>query len=360
MNYRLATLLSAESIATAGTKTIDVTIKDKISRLNIQVKATNNGSAPTAHPQAIISKVEVVNGSDVLFGLSGKELLALQFFNTKRTPFVINNYLDNVMNVVNYEIYFGRFLYDPILALDPAKFNNLQLKITHNLALGGSDPDAATLEVTADIFDEKQITPAGFLMAKELVSYTLVASANEYVDLPVDFAMRKLIIMSHANDKMPHEQFNEVKLSEDNDRRVPINEYTSDLMKYCNALFPRLAEYIEGAALTTTRDFYCMSTYEIEIAAMAMGWAGAYLESDYMYGGQVDIRASAACNFKALVTGGAPFGSLCIPFGNPDDEKDWYDLAKVGSLRLTLKAGSSPGASSTCQVITEQLRAYQK
>src|SRR4030042_2741422 len=208
MNYRLAVLLSHESIATAGTKTIDVTLKDKISRINIQVKATNNGSAPTAHPAAILSKIEVVNGSDVLFGLSGKELLALQFFSTKRTPFCIHSYLDDVMNITAYEIYFGRFLYDPLLALDPAKFTNLQLKITHNLAAGGSVPDAATLEVTADIFDEKAITPVGFLMAKENASSTLSASANEYIDLPVDYAMRQLLIMSHANDKMPHEQFN--------------------------------------------------------------------------------------------------------------------------------------------------------
>ena len=360
MNYRLATLLAHESIATAGTKTIDVTIKDKISRINIQVKATNTDVVPTAHPAAIISKVEVVNGSDVLFGLSGKELLALQFYNTKRTPFVINNYLNDVMNITAYEIYFGRFLYDPLLALDPAKFNNLQLKITHNLAAGGAAPDAATLEVTADIFDEKVITPAGFLMAKENVSFTLVASANEYIDLPTDYTMRKLIIMSLANDKMPHEQFNEVKLSEDNDKRVPLNDYTSDLMKYFNAQFPRLMESVEGATADSTKDFYVMSTYEIELAAMAMGNAAAYLKSDYMYGGQIDIRASGACNFKAIVTGGAPFGSLCVPFGNQEDNADWYDLTKVGSLRLTLKAGSSPGASSTCQVITEQLRTYQK
>lgn len=360
MFYRHAVILSHESIATAGTKTIDITVRDIVSRICIQVKATNNGSAPTAHPAAILTKIELVNGSDVLFGLSGKELLAMQFFSTRLTPFVINNYLDDVMNVVNYEIYFGRQLYDPQLALDPKKYNNLQLKITHNLALGGSVPDAATMEVSADIFDEKAITPIGFLMAKENVSYTLQASANEYIDLPVDYPMRKLIIMSHANDKMPHEQFNEVKLSEDNDKRVPVNDFTSDLMKYMNAQFPRLHESIEGAALTTTRDFYVMSTYEIEIAAMAMGFAASYLSSNYMYGGQIDIRGSAAANFKALVSGGAPFGSLCLPFGNQSMIEDWYDVSKVGSLRLTLKAGSSPAASSTCQVLTEQLRAYPK
>lgn len=358
MNYRQTSLLDHESIATAGTKTIDITLKDMISRLQIQVKATNNGSAPTAHPAKIISKVEVVDGSDVIFGLSGRELLAMQFYSQRRTPMVINNYLDDTMNVVNYEINFGRFLYDQLLALDPGKFNNLQLKITHNLASGGSVPDACTLEVVADIFDEKDISPQGFLMQKENVSYTLVASANEYIDLPVDFMMRKLIIMSHVDDKQPWQLYNEVKLSEDNDKRIPINDKCSDLMKYFGALWPPLDEYIEGVALTTTRDFYVMSAYEMEFAAIAMGYTAAYLKSDYAYGGNIDIRASATCNFKALVRGMAPFGALCIPFGDQNDIADWYDVTKVGNLRLTLKAGSSPGSGSTCEVLTEQLRPY--
>lgn len=358
MNYRLAVLLSHESIATAGTKTLDLTLTDPISMISVQVKATNNGNTPTAHPAKIISKIEVVDGSDVLFGLSGQELLALQFYNTKRTPFCVNNYLNDVMNITNYEIYFGRYLYDQLFALDPTKFTNPQIKITHNLASGGSAPDAATLEVTAHIFDQKTPTLQGFLMAKENVSYTLVNSANEYIDLPTDYTLRNIVVMSLANDKQPYQQYNEIKLSEDNDKRIPVDDKTSDLMKYFGSQYPRIVESIEGATADSTLDFYMMSTYEIEMSAIAMGFAAAYMKTDYMYGGQVDIRASAAANFKAVVTGMAPFGALQIPFGDPQDPADWYDVSGIGNLRLTLKAGSSVGSGSTCEVLTEQLRPY--
>jgi len=358
MNYRNASILSQEDISNAGTKTIDIGLKDVISRLNIQVRATNTDVAPTAHPAKILKKIEVVDGSDVLWGLSGQELLALQFYNTRRTPTVINMYLNDVMNVVNYEIYFGRHLYDPILALDPTKFRNPQLKITHDKALGGAAPDAAELEVTADVFDEKEANPTGFLMAKENVSYTLQANANEYIDLPVDHTMRKLIVMSLAYGCQPWGQVHELKLSEDNDKKVPIDDYTSNLIKYFVAQWPKIQESIEGAADTTTKDFYMMSTYEVEMAAIAMGWADAYLKSDYMYGGQVDIRASAACNFKSVLRGLCPFGAVCLPFGDQNVVEDWFDVSKIGSLRLTAKAGSSPGTDSTCEVLTEQLRTY--
>jgi len=301
MNYRQTTMLDHESIATAGTRSLDITLKDVISRICIQLKATNTDNTPIAHPANMLSKIEVVDGSDVLFGLSGKELIADQFYSQRKTPFVINNYLTGVMSVVTFEILFGRNLYDPLYALDPTKFKNPQLKITHNLAAGGCSSTVATMEVVADIFDQKEVSPVGFFMKKEHVSYTLEASANEYVDLPVDHTMRKLIIMSLVSDKMPWQLFNEVKLSEDNDKRVPVNDKTSDLLKYFGAQFPKIKESIEGATADSTKDFFCMSTYEIELAGMAMGNAAAYLKTDYMYGGTIDLRASLACNFKAIV-----------------------------------------------------------
>jgi len=358
MKYRLASILAHEDISTAGTKTLDISLKDVITRINVQVKATNNGSVPTAHPSKIISKIELVDGSDVLFGLSGQEALALQFFNTGRTPFCVNSYLDDVMNITNYEIYFGRYLYDPIVAFNPNKFRNPQLKITHNKANGGAAPDACTLEVTADVFDQKEAEPTGFLMAKENVSYTLAASANEYIDLPTDHALRKLIIMSLSAGKQPWEQFNTVKLSEDNDKKVPIDDKTSDLLKYFGNLYPPIDEYIVGAALTTTRNFFMMSSYEVMAQAMATDYTDSYMRSDLSYGGRINIRGKAAANFMARIRGFAPFGSLCIPFGDQGNNGDWFDVTEIGNLRLTLKAGSTPGSSSTCEVLTEQLRKY--
>ena len=358
MNYRNSVILAHESIATATTKTLDITLKDVISRIGIQVKATNNGMVPTAHPANILSSIELVDGSDVLFSLSGKETLALNFYDQRKTPFCINHYIHQVMNITFYTIDFGRWLYDPILALDPTKFRNPQLKITHNLAAGGSVPDAATLEVVADVFDDKKAVPKGYLMSKEQVSYSLSGGSNEYIDLPVDYAMRKLLIMSMATSKAPNEQYNEVKLSQDNDKRIPFNDKTSDLIKYFSALWPELHEYIFGQALGTTRDFYCMSTYEVAATAIATHFGTATFKSEDAYGGNIDIRGSATGYFMALIRGLCPFGALCLPFGIQDEPEDWFDLSDVGNLRLTIKAGSSPGASSTCEVVTQQLRTY--
>ena len=358
MKYRDTILLSHESIATAGTRTLDITVKDIISGIDVQVKATNNGSTPTAHPAAIISKLELVDGSDVLFGLSGAQAMALAFYDQKKTPFCVNNYLNDVMNITNYQMNFGRWLWDEMLALDPNKFQNPQLKITHNLAAGGSVPDAATLEVNLHLFDEKEITPVGFLMNKEIVSYSLSASANERVDLPLDYDIRKVLILSLSAGKQPYEQFNEIKLSEDNDKRVPINDKTSDLIKYLMREYPEIIEYVVGATGTTAVNHFMMSTYEAMAVAVASGSADRYVSSDLAYGGRVPFRGSAGCNFQAVIRGMCPHGAVCLPFGRQDDLADWYKVGEVGKLELILKAGSSPGGSSTCEVITQQLRSY--
>lgn len=358
MKYRDTILLSHESIATAGTRTLDITVKDIISSIDIQIKATNNGSTPTAHPAAIISKIELVDGSDVLFGLSGAQAMALAFYDQKRTPFCVNNYLNNVMNITNYQVNFGRWLWDELLALDPNKFQNPQLKITHNLVNGGSTPDAATLEVNLHLFDEKEITPVGFLMNKEIVGYTLSASANERVDLPLDYDIRKVLILSLSAGKQPYEQYNEIKLSEDNDKRVPISDNTSDLIKYLMREYPEIIEYVVGATGTTAVNHFMMSTYEAIAIPTASDSADRYISSDLAYGGRVPFRSSAASNFHAIIRGFCPHGAVALPFGRQDDMADWYKVVDIGKLELIIKAGSSPGSNSTCEVVTQQLRTY--
>lgn len=356
MNYRLASILPAEAANSAGTKTIDINVADPISRFTVQMKGLNSSDTPVAHPAKMISKIELVDGSDVLFSLSGVEAQALNFFDEGRMPHTVLNYLNDVYAIATFNINFGRFLYDPVLALDPKKFTNPQLKITHDLAEGGSTPDAAQLSVYAHIFDEKEISPAGFLMSKEQYSYTLVSSAKEHIDLATDFPYRKLILQSMSTTKQPWEQYNQVKLSQDNDSKVVINdEKTSDLLKLLR-LWPQFTETIYAkTAAAANQVIHCTPSYE-RIATLV----GVAADSDaYIidtYGGAITVYDDAAASIMMVLSGLSPHGTLCIPFGDQTEIEDWYKVSEIGSLRLTLKAGS--GASGTCEVITQQIRNY--
>lgn len=355
MNYRVASILPSEEANSAATKTIDLRIADPISRITVQMKGMNNGSDPTAHPAKMISKIEVVDGSDVLFGLSGLEAQALNFYDKGYMPHTVLNYQNDVYAIATFDIDFGRFLYDPVLALDPTKFTNPQLKITHNLALGGSVPDAALLSVHAHLFDQKAVTPTGFLMSKEQYSYTLEAGAKEQVDLATDYPYRKIILQSLADTLQPWEQFNKIKLSEDSDRKVIINdEKVSDLLKLLQ-MWPPFTEQIRAAVTAETELLYCAASYEKAVSILGVsGVATAYLNDTY--GSSVSVTDAVGGTIELIINGRAPHGSLCIPFGLQNEIADWYKVAEIGSLRKTITAGSS--ASGSCEIITQQERPY--
>ena len=182
-NYRKSLLLAATSITTAGTEMVDIRTRQPISKLSVIVRATNSSWTPTGHPAKIIKKIELVDGSYPIFSMRGIYAQSLAHYAGKAQPFNYINYTDNGLAVAVCPIHFGRHLYDPDLALVPEKFNSLQLKIEHDYLLGGAVPDACTLEVWAELFDNKAISPIGYLQAKSHWSKTLVATQTDPVIL---------------------------------------------------------------------------------------------------------------------------------------------------------------------------------
>lgn len=356
MNYRIASMLATEAANVPATKTIDIDLAKPISRITIEMKATNNGSDPTAHPANMLSKIEVVDGSNVLFSLDGLQAQALNYYESGKLPISLLSYANDVMCSAIAEINFGRFLWDELLAFDAKKFSNPQLRITHNLLLGGSSPDAATLSVYAHAFDEKVPTPIGFLMSKEQYDYTLVATAKESIDLATDLPYRFLLIQALMAGSMPTSQITKLKLTEDNDARVVINdEETMYLLKLIQD-YPRLVEYILAYDLGAAQLMYCTPTYLTQVGAIGIDSADAALFATQSYGGLITATGTAAKLSQWLVTGHCPHGAMAIPFGKRDVMEDWYDVSKIGALKLILTAGA--GVSGTCHIVSQQLRKY--
>ena len=359
MNYRHAELLASETITAAATRQpIDLKGLDPISRISILMKLTNNGSTPTDHPAKALVKAEIVDGSDILASLSGIQMQALSFYNNKKEPYFNNIFLDDVMSLMELSFDFGRSLYDPDLAFDPKNFKNPQLKIQHNLAAGGSAPDSMDLRVRADIFDGKTVSPMGYLMPKEFYNYSLASSGNEYIDLPVDHPIRMIMIMSRAAAKAPYEQYNQIKIDEDENKKVLIEGYASDLFKTIAGRYPLWADRLYGNAPTTGLPHFITPTFDAYPSLNAEGTNAAIYAEAFVNGGTKTIYGSAAANFHGLYSGQAPHGALPIPMGDQNDLEDWWDVTNLAKARLRITAGSAVESSSTCQVVTQQLRKY--
>lgn len=359
MNYRIAMIQSKEAIVGDISKVYDINVQDPISQIIVQYKGKNNGVAPSGHPAKLISKIELVDGSDVLFSMSGIDIQAMDYYHTGRSTFQILDYFDDVSVVPLCVLHFGRYLYDPQLAFDPKKFTNPQLRVTIDIDAGGCSPDAGTLEIMAHVFDQRKIHPSGFLMTKEVYSYTLNGATNEYIDLPTDFPYRLMTIGALVAQRQPWQEYNEIKLSEDNDKRVILNNKTSDLLKYLLGRYPVINETFQGQTDNSGVTFYVTPAYQANIVCgqYSPGAATEEIASSYLYGGSVQVSSdTSVAQFKGLVQGYAPHARLGIPFGNLQEISDWYDVRKVGNLQAIIKGGS--GSSGNCKMCIQQFRHY--
>lgn len=359
MNHRHSVLLPAKTLAADATETLSLKGASPISEIVVLYKGTNNGSVPTEHPAKLVTKVEVVDGSEVLSSLSGIQAVAMEYFHYGQPGLHGVNYIDNNQCWVCLRIPFGRWLWDRDFAFDPARYANPQLIISTDLDGGGAAPDAGSLEVSLGMFDELAISPIGHLVNKQVYSYAMSSSGVQTIDLPSDRTIKSLMIQSLARTKAPNQQYNNIKLSQGYDRRVPIDNSTSDLIKMLGAGRAPYIEGIRGNATTSAVALYIGATYEDRLIGPTNILAS--LDTYGMTnggGGKWSIDAETGGEYDALAQGYCPLGAFAIDFGDAWDPTDWLTPKREEALQLIVTAGSSVLSSSTCQIVLQQLKKY--
>jgi len=362
MNYRLATLLEREAHASDTTKIIDITLSDKVSQIQIIHEPYNSAAgAETGHPSLCIPKIELIDGSDVIFSLSGKEAQAVDWYHRGQEPYHQCNYLPTLYAHMVYNLNFGRFLYDPQLALDPTKFKNPQLKITIDVNGGGSTVTTGYLSVLAHLFDEKAIDPVGFLMHKEIKDYALAASSHEYTDLPVDHPYRKIFVRMQKYGTGPSDCFDTIKLSEDNDKRIPFNHTIKQILAALVGVKRPYQEWVLHEGSTATYYVYICPTQDVNMQGTQWRVTASAAIPRYLYsdGGRAStMQGTETANTMVLATGWCPHGVVELPFGDPMNVDDWYDVTKVKNLKLDIKTASGVSSSDYGQILLQQFRKY--
>jgi len=363
MNYREVEILGPTDLGTTGTKTIDINIVDTISTIDLIWRTTVvTVSDMTAPHVACLSKIEIVDGSDVLFSLSGEMAQALAFYTQGHMP--LNNITVVAADIMESVIplFFGRHRFDPQLAFDPKKFQNPQLRVTWDEDAANASVVVNELTVRGWVFDQRAARPQGFLMSKEIKTYTPVANSYEYTDLPTDYPYRLLLFRSKSTDTEPLSVLNQFKLSEEHDKRVPL-DMTGDEIFF--TIVEPLGRITQKVRLNET-------------AADAMA---LYLAPTFLHSGQIDMDGDViAANddytqlayannvvtiaataelvpYLLSLSGYCPHSCLAIPLGLLDDLDTWYDVRKLDNLRLTTQGGAAVGTSPSATIAIQQLRA---
>jgi len=302
----------------------------------------------------MVSKIELVDGSDVLCSLSGIQAQALYYWETGELPFNINEYENNIECCATFPINFGRFMWDRQFALNPANYNNLQLKITHNKALGGSAPDAGTMAIFAYTFDDPYPTPGAFFMSKEHHSYSLTASAHKYIDLPTDFPYRVLMPMSYETTYAFNTQFAYFSWYADNKKRVFLDNIAGSELAKLHQEMDQVEENFAGLGTGSAVSYYQASTYENYGVGVGRSHSQTTLIVGQPSGPRIQVTNDASEAFAVYETGWCPFGSINLCCHDMRDPNSWFDPTQYGSVMLDITAGS--GASGTIYTVIQQVR----
>lgn len=358
------------TLADSETHIIDINVNKPITAIQIMYYAKNGSTNNLSNWLAEnISKIELVDGSEVLFSLSAEQAQGMAFYGGGVRP---RNYLREDPGQRQYcdvWILFGRYMYDQLLAFDATKFSNPQLKITHNLAtitavgITGFETGSMNVRIMARLMEEAP-EPTGFLMSKEHYNWdTGSSSLRKYLDLPTDHVYRMMGLRVHVENKQGHEILQEIKLNIDQGGFVPFDLTGSDLANIGLAL----RGYAKAAYLLHSKhnSVHDLILYNGGRHGQALGGGNSpILYTLHGGGNRITVSAFHTESHAVYTTlaglyfehRGVCFQDLMVyPFGRPDVIEDWLDVTKFGSVRLE---ALTEGWSASASMLIQQLRKY--
>jgi len=360
---RLATVLAPEDLGTTGTKIIDIGIQDVISRLEMRWRCTNvTVSVMLDAVLACITKVELVDGSEVIASLSGLELQALNFYDRKIMPYnnislTVGGYFESA-----FGIDFGRYLFDPLYALDPRRYKNLQLRISWDEDACNTSVVVNEFAVFAWIDDDPAAQPVGYLKPWEVKSIAMGTSTHDYTDLPTDHPIRRLLIRAYSTDHDPVLCLSNLKIDCDNGRFIPLDVPANSLAKILRE-YPEICESYTLDAAVTAKTLYANLSEHLYIAidydATAFVTAQSKFALPTITGAKIALAVSV--DIKALtaqISGRSPHNAIPLDFGNPNEPDTWLDVTRFGAVKLDTTFSSDADSGDTLMVVAQQAKKY--
>lgn len=368
MRERLVYLADAETLPNAGTFVKNIDVVDPITGIDIIIEATTGATSCTDHEiHDDVDKVEVVDGGDVLHSLTMIEEQALNCFEWGRFPWF--DFDEGAAKTVREgcKVMFGRSYRDGEIHLNPKNFKNPQLRVTYSLdvsATVGFATGSGKITAIAHVLEDVKGPYRGFLMAKEHYSYSDTASAHEYVDLPVDYPYRLLMLKALKTTYGFEEILDRIKLHADREKFVKVDQRARDLFIMNTNEFDPLVQL--KTLLSTDQGTALMDIYyakDVTVhgnVAKLIGLAELVDAEKITLGvlkgtsGTTKVTAAAAAAVRCTFEGYQPHACCVIPMGDLMEPDEWWDVTKYGTVTLDLLSAAVGSAANA--VVIQQLR----
>lgn len=235
MKTRLATLTSRKAFSATDVIERDIRGSDPISFIDIGVRMTNGATMlenAVVKVHDDVTKIELVDGGDVLISANMEELQALNAFERKNMPRMEITWEDDAVQEEWVRIPFGFYGFDPNHYLRPADFGNLQLKVSITLTTVASGTWAASghdVTMIAGIMERGYGDYKGFLSTKNVKAYSAVDGAREDIQLNTDWPYRAILLQAFKTATRPDENLELIRLTADDDKHVALELYATEL-----------------------------------------------------------------------------------------------------------------------------------
>jgi len=367
MKTRDAVLLYQETQTDTATRILDIDLADPISAFWIEVHCTNGASYNLDNfISDIVTKIEVVDGSEVLASLNMFQLEALHFYKTGKVPVLFPSEWGGGQQRHGAMLLFGHYLWDPTLCLVPTQYKNPQLKITFNKAVnttagttGFASGNNIILTVVAKVIEEGA-SPMGFLMQKQIESFTSATSGDKRIELPTDYPYSMLLCRFYVSGSDIDEVISHLKLTCDTDKFIPVDRKVKQLDEQAFATFGPVDykhDFHRGGSFTAVvlvnkepwiTGFVKTPATPRVIVPWAQ-WSSNYNGELYDMAGSLD---GTARQITGHVHGHALHATLPVIFGIYGNPGDYFPAPNYGKIELVL----SQEVAAVCEIILEQRR----
>lgn len=366
MRVRDDMLRVRDDMGISGTLIYNIDYSDPISEIDLLFEATNGATHNKNNPiEWCVSKIEVVDGSDVLYSMPGDVALALWMHTHDKEPHAYRTEFGSDSPYLSLPIAFGRYLYDPLYSFNPIAHKNPQLRITFDEAsirAAGADgyvSDSFQLSIQCKLMEGGD-APRGFLMAKDVYDFTTVASGDERIDMPTDYPWRLLMVRAYEAQTDLRNSVTNYELNCDGGRYIVFDKHTryvvDKMAEVCKPLQVDLTGVCSNATYTET---FVGLDKQGSVCAGAAGYiVGAstfWPASVRPYVASHDGTPANDIVTRVVTSGWAIHNTLLMPFGRLDVPEEWFDARLHNNVRLYLTQGNAGAEVNVC---VQQLRHY--
>lgn len=354
-----------EHLPNSGSRSYPINIVDPIPDLYFKFTARNSTIDNVRNYLFdVVNEIEVIDGSDVLFSLNPREILAMNAYHYKESLHWGITEMANAYQKCVFKIPFGLGRYDPSLGFDPSKFKNPQIRFSWDLenerAVGTHAfvDDSLYVDIIATVAERYPARPAGFLMHKHIHEWETAATGVHRVEMPVDYPHRTVFMGVKENTSCPWSILSKAKYNVDQEKYVPFNWWTDDWSFWLKEFYGMWHQGMDFWLSGATGLYRHLFLEDNKAFATLPKNKGADIWWSQGTGCKIYWSSDTAFAYQGIHVkhdGTLPFSTWAYPFGDPGDLEEWLQVRDIGKIYFEI---TQAVADQTARVALTQYRNY--